>query len=675
MEISELYRDTWSPDIIEEAKKMQGPILIAGVSGFIGAGLFYTFSKYRSDVYGCSRNPQNSWRFANRELENIVHVDLTDLDSVKLFIDYLKPMTVINFAAYGSYARQTDAERIHQTNYIGTLHLLQALADTGCVAFIQAGSSSEYGLNCAAPSETDEAIPNSHYAVSKLAASHLIKYYGKILNFPCVNLRLYSIFGPWEEKDRLIPALIENGLNGKYPNLVNKDISRDFVYIDDCNAAIVRATQTICKTHRGISVNIASGVKTTLEQVANTAQKVFGIKEAPSFGSMANRRWDLADWYGDPSAAKKWMHWETKISFEEGLKLNVEWTKAAANLLQYVSIPVKEKKISAIMACYRDNQAIPVMHQRLTDMFVKTGYDYEIVFVNDASPANDEAVISELCKIDRHVIGISHSRNFGSQSAFVSGMEVASGDAVVLMDGDGQDPPEIIPDFIAQWEAGYDIVYGQRVKREAKWYMQFFYKLFYRIFHRLSDVKVPVDAGDFSLIDKKVVSHLLRFSEKDIFLRGLRAWVGFKQTGIPYVRPERLFGQSTNTLFTNIRWAKKGIFSFSMKPLHYIQTIGVIMFFITILLGIYYFVNYFINPPGENARGIMTVIMLMLGINSILLISLSVIGDYIGKITEEVKNRPKYIRNKLIINGKEYIDEQEINKMIIKQKNGSNRNF
>jgi dolichol-phosphate mannosyltransferase len=669
MENNLLYRDSWTSDVVETAQKLQGPVLIVGVAGFIGASLYFTLRKYRSDVYGCSRNPQNSWRLINEKSEQLISCDITDFDNVKQVIDRIKPMTVINFAAYGAYARQTDAEKIHQTNYTGTLHLLRALSDTGCVAFVQAGSSSEYGLNCAAPLETGETVPNSDYSVSKLAASNLIKYYGKVLNFPCVNLRLYSVYGPWEEKDRLIPKLIESGLKGKYPNFVDKTISRDFVYVDDCNEAIVRAIQTICKTHPGISVNIASGIKTTLEDVALAAQKVFNIKDPPVFGSMVNRRWDLANWYGNSSLAESLMGWSTKISLEEGLKLNVEWEKVAETLHRHVTVPRKSKKISAIIACYRDYMAIPVMYQRLTEMFVKTGYDYEIIFVNDASPANDEDVIRGICQADTHVIGISHSRNFGSQSAFVSGMEIISGDAVVLMDGDGQDPPEIIPDFVLKWEDGYDIVYGQRVKREAKWYMQILYKLFYRIFRKLSDVEVPVDAGDFSLIDKKVVSHLLKFSEKDIFLRGLRAWVGFKQTGVSYVRPERLFGKSTNNFTKNIWWAKKGIFSFSMKPLHYIQTLGLLMFIATILIGIYYLVNYFVRPPGENARGIMTVIMLMLGINSILLISLSVIGDYIGKITEEVKNRPKFIRNKIIVSGKIYETEKEIEEIIQKQKN------
>jgi dolichol-phosphate mannosyltransferase len=669
MENNTLYKDNWTFDMIEVARKLQGPILIVGVGGFVGANLYFTLRKYRPDVYGCSRNPQNSWRFANENADHLISCDVTDFDNVRQMVDSLKPMTVINCAVYGAYSRQIDEEKIHQTNYMGTLHLLRALADTGCAALIQSGSSSEYGLNCSAPVESDEAIPNSSYSASKLAAGNLIKYYGKALNFPCVNLRLYSIYGPWEEKDRLIPTLIDRGLQGQYPNFVDKAISRDFVYIDDCNEAIVRAALTICKTHPGISVNIASGTKTTMEEMAITAKKIFSISETfPVFGSMNNRHWDLVDWYGNPLLAKSLMGWESKTSLEEGLKLTAEWMKTAAESLCYAVAPKKEKKLSAIVACYRDNLAIPIMYKRLTEMFISTGCDYEIIFVNDGSPVNDEQVINGLCMMDTHVIGVSHSRNFGSQSAFVSGMDIASGNAVVLMDGDGQDPPEIIPQFIAKWEEGYDIIYGKRVKREAKWYMQFFYKLFYRIFRKLSDVEVPVDAGDFSLIDKKVVTHLLKFSEKDIFLRGLRAWVGFKQTGVDYVRPERLFGKSTNNFFKNIGWAKKGIFSFSIKPLQYIQGLGIIMFFITILMGIGYLINYFINSPGENARGIMTVIMLILGIGSILIISVSVIGDYVGKITEEVKNRPKFIRDKIIISRKIYKTEQEIEDITQKQK-------
>lgn len=566
-------------------------------------------------------------------------------------------------SAYGAYSRQTDTEKIHQTNYIGTLNLIRALMDTGCSAFVQAGTSSEYGLNCAGPDENAILSPNSDYAVSKASASYLIKYYGTILNFPCVNLRLYSVYGPWEERDRLIPTLISNGLQGKYPNLVNKDISRDFIYIDDCNNAFVKAALVACKTNPGISINIASGEKTTLEDVAKTAQKIFGIQDEPVFGSMANRKWDLVNWYGKPNLAEKIIGWKAKTSFEEGLKLNVEWEKIAAGKLKHAYIPSKNKMVSMVIACYKDNRSIPILHKRLTEALTKTGYDYEIIFVNDASPYNDEEVIANLCAEDSHVIGISHSRNFGSQSAFLSGMEISSGDAVVFMDGDGQDPPEIIPNFIKKWEEGYDIVYGKRVKREAPFYMQIFYKLFYRIFKKLSDIKIPVDAGDFSLVDRKAAVHLMRFTEKDVFLRGLRAWVGFKQIGVSYLRPERLFGKSTNNFWKNIWWAKKGIFSFSTKPLQYIQSIGVFVFLVTMGLGLFYLIDYFVHPPTD-ARGVTTIILLILGIGSVQLISTSILGDYIGKITEEVKNRPRFIRNKVIYNGNIYSDSEEISKII-----------
>ncbi|MFA6567662.1 MAG: NAD-dependent epimerase/dehydratase family protein [Victivallales bacterium] len=660
-----IYSDIWTSETIEDVRRLPGPVLIVGASGFIGAKLYFSLSRIRDDVYACSKNPLNSWRLSNAQSPKIISVDITDFEALKSAINTMRPMTVFNLAAYGAYARQMDADRIHQTNYIGTLNLLRALSDTGCSAFVQAGTSSEYGLNSKFTDENGELIPNSDYAVSKVGAGYIVKYYGKVLNFPCVNLRLYSVYGPWEEKDRLMPALIISGLKGLYPNFVDRTIARDFVYVDDCNEAMVKAALTVCKTNPGISINIASGVKTTLEDVARTAKRIFNIDREPEFGSMVNRKWDLPEWYGNPQLAEKLMGWKYKTSFEEGLKINVEWERKTADIFKYAAPPKKPTKISAVIACYRDGRSIPVLHERLTKVFRQTGNDYEMIFVNDASPDNDYEVIKNLCEKDAHVLGISHSRNFGSQSAFMSGMEVASGHAVVLMDGDGQDPPEIIADFVKKWEEGYEIVYGQRTKRDASFHMQLLYKLFYRIFRKLSDINVPVDAGDFSLMDRKVVDHLLKFTEKDIFLRGLRAWVGFKQTGVPYTRPERLFGKSTNNFSKNIWWAKKGIFSFSMKPLHYIQSLGTLIFFVTIALGAYYLINFFINPP-TGARGVTTIVLLVLGLGSIQIISISILGDYIGKITEEVKNRPKFIRDKIIYNGKVYDNEKNIMKIIEK---------
>jgi len=307
---------------------------------------------------------------------------------------------------------------------------------------------------------------------------------------------------------------------------------------------------------------------------------------------------------------------------------------------------MKNKKISAIIACYKDAQAIPIMHERLTKIFKKIGIEYEIIFVNDGSPDNTEDVLKKIASKDPRTIGINHSRNFSSQMAFTSGMDIAEADAVVLLDGDLQDPPELIEKFYTKWRQGFDIVYGIRTKRETPLYMEILYKLFYRIFHKLSYVKIPLDAGDFSLIDKKVVDVLKTFPERDRFLRGLRAWVGFRQTGIPYRRPERMFGKTTNNFLKNLNWATKGIFSFSYVPLQIISLFSSIVFLISLLAIIYQLIArlVFHNAP----EGITTVLIVILFIGAIQLLGISVLGEYIGKIFEEVKQRPKYIIKNII---------------------------
>jgi polyisoprenyl-phosphate glycosyltransferase len=307
---------------------------------------------------------------------------------------------------------------------------------------------------------------------------------------------------------------------------------------------------------------------------------------------------------------------------------------------------MKNKKISAIIACYKDAQAIPIMYERLTKIFNKIGVDYEIIFVNDGSPDKTEEILRKIAVKDPHVIGINHSRNFSSQMAFTSGMEIATGDSVVLLDGDLQDPPELIEEFYAKWNLGFDIVYGIRTKRETPLYMAILYKLFYRIFHRLSYIKIPLDAGDFSLIDRKVVEVLKQFPERDRFLRGLRAWVGFRQTGIPSKRPERMFGKTTNNFLKNLSWATKGIFSFSYVPLQIITIISFTVFFIALLAIVAQIILRILLP--NTPQGTTTVLISILFIGAIQLLGISILGEYIGKIFEEVKQRPKYIVKSII---------------------------
>ena len=299
------------------------------------------------------------------------------------------------------------------------------------------------------------------------------------------------------------------------------------------------------------------------------------------------------------------------------------------------------KKISAIIACYKDGQAIPFMAERLIATFGKIGCDYEIIFVNDGSPDDSQTVLEELAKTNPKIKAITHSRNFGSQAAFTSGMKRATGDGCVLLDGDLQDPPEIIEAFHEKWLEGFDVIYGVRTKREMPFLWELLYKGFYRVFQRISYIRVPVDAGDFSLIDRKVMNAMDQLPERDRFMRGLRAWAGFKQTGVPYVRPERMFGKSTNNLLSNVRWAKKGIFSFSYVPLEFISMAALVVGGLAVLAAIFQIVGRIVDP--NIPQGVSTIIVVCLFLGAVQLFSLSVMAEYMAKIFEEVKGRPLFV--------------------------------
>ena len=308
-------------------------------------------------------------------------------------------------------------------------------------------------------------------------------------------------------------------------------------------------------------------------------------------------------------------------------------------------------KISCIIACYKDEQAIPIMYERIVSTFNKIEAEYEIIFVNDSSPDQSLEAILELSAKDSNVIGINHRRNFGSQSAFLSGMKVSTGDAVVLMDGDLQDPPELIEVFYKKWQEGNNVVYGVRNKREVSFITQFLYKSFYRIFNKVASFKVPVDAGDFSLIDRESVDEILNFKEFDIFLRAIRAYIGGKQIGVPYFRPERMFGKSTNNFLKNIGWATKGILSVSRVPLTLVSFIGAVLFLIGLITSIVILFLYSLGRVEIGLEIIILAIILNISIGLISLLSIAAIGEYVGRILEETKRRPRYLVASYIKNG------------------------
>lgn len=274
-------------------------------------------------------------------------------------------------------------------------------------------------------------------------------------------------------------------------------------------------------------------------------------------------------------------------------------------------------------------------------------YDYEIIYVDNASTDKSLQVYQGLVKQDSRVEVIRMSRNFGnSQPSFLAGIHNATGDAVVLLSGGLQDPPELIPSFIATWEQGFYVIYGIAKKRKDNSFIRRIgYKCFYRVFKTLSYLDIPLDSGDFSLMDRMVINIIKQLPEKDIYLRGLRTWAGFKQIGIEYKRENRLHGKSSNSFLANFWWAKKAIVNFSYKPLEYISRLAITAVGATFIAAtIYLYWHFQYGAP----RGFSTLLMVMFIFGSLQLLVLAVIGEYLIRMFHEIKNRPVYVIQEIL---------------------------
>lgn len=305
-----------------------------------------------------------------------------------------------------------------------------------------------------------------------------------------------------------------------------------------------------------------------------------------------------------------------------------------------------QKTISVVIPCYNESGNIREMYVRLRETFKKINYAYEIIYVDNASRDASEKLLRELGAEDAQVSAILMSRNFGSSApSITAGLQYASGDAIVIIEGDLQDPPEVIEEFIKKRNEGYKVVYGVRTKREEGTLLQTAKRIFYWFFKKLSYVDIPRDAGDFCLIDRAVLDVINAMPEKDRYLRGLRAWAGFPQTGVAYVRVNRKAGKTSNSFKSHIYWARKAIFSFSYAPLEWISYLA----FLTTafaFFGIAAYLALAIFYPAP--RGFLSLIVITLFLGAIQLLSLSIIGEYLGKIFEEIKGRPQYIIREIL---------------------------
>jgi glycosyltransferase involved in cell wall biosynthesis len=304
--------------------------------------------------------------------------------------------------------------------------------------------------------------------------------------------------------------------------------------------------------------------------------------------------------------------------------------------------------LSIVVPCFNEEDVIRLTHRRLVDVLGKTGFCLQIVFVDDGSDDGTPDIAAEIAKSDPRVKTVLLSRNFGHQAAVSAGLADADGDAVVVMDADLQDPPEAVIQMIEKWLQGADIVYGIRTKRKESLLKRAAYSLFYRAYQRLANIDVPVDAGDFSMLDRKVVDIINALPEKNRFFRGLRAWSGFCQVGVAYERQPRAAGSTKYPLTKLIRLAKDGIFNFSTVPLTALFYLGTLMSVLSLVALLSILILRLFDIPifgmrPSDVQGFSSTILTILLIGGIQLVSTGVLGEYIGRIYHEIKGRPTYV--------------------------------
>jgi dolichol-phosphate mannosyltransferase len=299
-------------------------------------------------------------------------------------------------------------------------------------------------------------------------------------------------------------------------------------------------------------------------------------------------------------------------------------------------------KYSLIIPIYNEEETIPELYRRVSDVMDSLDDTVELILINDGSRDRSLKLMRELQERDARVCYISFARNFGHQAAVTAGLNFARGQVIVVLDADLQDPPELIPKMIESWQAGYHVVYAQRTKRKKEsWFKRLTAYVFYRLLRRLADVDIPADTGDFCLMDRQVVDVLNSMPERNRYIRGLRAWIGFRQTAVKFERDPRFAGEVKYTFKKSLALAVNSLVSFSKIPLRISTYLGLFSALIALLMAL--LVLYWrLQQPDSPVTGLATILIAVFFLGSVQLISIGILGEYVGRIYEEVKGRPAY---------------------------------
>jgi glycosyltransferase involved in cell wall biosynthesis len=303
-----------------------------------------------------------------------------------------------------------------------------------------------------------------------------------------------------------------------------------------------------------------------------------------------------------------------------------------------------EPLISIVIPAYNEQEVLPAFHERLISTLANLNYAIEVVYINDGSSDDSLAILNDLYTRDPRVALVDLSRNFGKEIALTAGLHKAQGDAIVVIDADLQDPPELIPQLVKEWEQGFDVVYAKRRQRRGEsWLKKTTASLFYRLMQQVSKVKIPEDTGDFRLLSRRALEALNTLSEQHRFMKGLFAWIGYKQKAVYYDRDPRFAGNSKWNYWKLWNFAIDGITSFTTAPLKFATYIGFFTAFVAFIYGSYMVVRTLVF--GNPVPGYPSLIVIILFLGGIQLMAIGVVGEYVGRIFTETKQRPLYFLN------------------------------
>ena len=526
------------------------------------------------------------------------------------FIDYsLNTKYLIYIEGINNYNTCSDEELIYEENAVKL-----AILNNPDAIFVYFSSCRILNPNLA----------ESSYVIHKIRIENLIQKISK--NFWI--FRLPQIIGLSNTNTSIINYLIDNIYNSKTFELLKYE-ERNLIDIDD-------VYDIVCKVLNGAKsfnkvINIASTHQTDTKELIKIIENFLQAKsKLTTICEDQNFEIDIS--YIKP------------ILIELDINFNGDYIRTA--LIKYFGHLVgKVPLLSIIVPTYNEEHGIEEFYRRTKNILtiLSPRFNHEIIFINDCSSDKTLQKLNILADGDLAVKIIDFSRNFGNQFGIAAGIDASCGDLAIVIDDDLQDPPEIIVNMIAKWAKGYHVVYGVRpVRKGINALFRLMAELYYFIISILSDIKIPRDAGDFRLIDKAVMIVLRNIREENLYYRGLTAWVGFRQIEIVYERDVRYAGVSTFSLKKYFNFALNGITSFSERPLYLSALVGLVITLIAFILGIGLVLSWIIDP-SVTIRGWTSIIVMILFFGGIQLISIGILGIYIGKIFREVKNRPKYI--------------------------------